>query len=117
MDGNYGGSLSIRLERCDAVVFLDLSRVVCLLGVVRRWLTYRSAERPDIPGGCPERLDLAFLRWVWNYPSEGRVRLLKGLELADPRVEIVCITRRRQARRLLDRVALGPADPPRADGR
>jgi adenylate kinase family enzyme len=116
IDGNYGGSLSIRLERCDAVVFFDLSRVVCVLGVVRRWVTYRFTERPDIPEGCAERLDLTFLRWVWNYRKESRVRLVNGLELADPRIEIVRITRRRQVRRLLDRLSRSAADPTHGAG-
>src|SRR5213596_1104817 len=40
MDGNYGGTLDLRLQRCDTVVFLDLPRLTCLGRVVRRWLTF-----------------------------------------------------------------------------
>ena len=30
IDGNYGGTLDLRLEACDTVIFLDVSRWVCL---------------------------------------------------------------------------------------
>src|SRR5207247_6652305 len=35
IDGNYGGTLDLRLAACDTVVFIDLPRVVCLLRVLR----------------------------------------------------------------------------------
>lgn len=30
--------------------------------------------------GCPERLDLTFLRWVWRYPIASRPRLEAALD-------------------------------------
>src|SRR5690349_9780425 len=68
MDGNYAGSLAIGVQRCDAIVFFDMPRLVCLHGVVRRWLVHQFKRRPDLPEGCPERLNAAFLRWIWDYP-------------------------------------------------
>ena len=56
MDGNYIGSLELRLERCDTVVFFDLPRLTCLGGIARRWLRHRVTSRPDLPEGCPERV-------------------------------------------------------------
>ena len=34
--GNYGGSLSIRVQRCDAIVFFDMPRLTCVDGVLQR---------------------------------------------------------------------------------
>ena len=48
----------------DTVIMLDLPRSHCLARVVRRWMQYRNQTRPDMGGGCPERLDWGFLRWV-----------------------------------------------------
>jgi adenylate kinase family enzyme len=101
MDGNFSGSLALRLPRCDAIVFLDLPRSVCLRSVLVRWLRYRYRARPDLPEGCPEKFDLEFLRWVWHFPERSRPRVLAAIEQASPRVQVLRLTRRAQARALL----------------
>jgi adenylate kinase family enzyme len=107
IDGNYGGSLSIRVQRCDAIVFFDMPRLTCVGGVLQRWLGHRFRPRPDLPEGCPEKIDMAFLRWIWDYPRNSRPRVAAALQLAEPGVEIVTITRRAQARTILDAVSPG----------
>jgi len=102
MDGNYGGSLRTRLERCNAVVFFDLPRLLCLRGVLQRRLASCFKGRPDLADGCPDRIDAAFLRWIWRYPEESRPRIVAALESASESVEIVTVTGRPHARRILD---------------
>jgi adenylate kinase family enzyme len=80
LDGNYSGTLAERIEACDTVVFLDLSRFVCLWRVLKRVATYRGRSRPDMPEGCPERLDIGFLLWIWSYPNRSRRKVLALLE-------------------------------------
>ena len=36
IDGNYTRTLPQRLKHCDTVIYLDFSRVACLLGVAKR---------------------------------------------------------------------------------
>lgn len=82
MDGNYSGTLDVRLEACDTVILLDLPRLVCLQRVVKRSLMYRGASRPDMGEGCHEQLNkdfLLFLLWVWNYPRRSRQKVLERL--------------------------------------
>jgi adenylate kinase family enzyme len=79
MDGNYGATLDRRLERADAVVFLDVGRVRCLARVILRVLRNHGRTGPGLPAGCPERLDPQFLAWVWNYPRRSRGRVLRLL--------------------------------------
>jgi adenylate kinase family enzyme len=79
MDGNYGGTLDVRLAACDTVVFLDLPRVVCLWRVIGRTLRHLGRTRPDMAPGCRERLDWDFVRWVWAYPSRRRPAVLQRL--------------------------------------
>jgi adenylate kinase family enzyme len=105
IDGNYGGSLTIRVERCDAIVFFDMPRLTCVGGVLQRWLMHRITPRPDLPDGCPEKIDLAFVRWIWDYPRSSRPRIAAALERAGPHVEVVTITRRAQAMTLLAAVS------------
>ncbi len=83
MDGNYSGTLDVRLEACDTVIFLDLPRTVCIRRIIKRALTYRGATRPDMGDGCREQLNkdfLVFLLWVWNYPRRSRPKVLARLE-------------------------------------
>ncbi len=80
MDGNYGGTLDIRLAACDAVVFLDIPRLVCLWRVVRRQLQHRGENRAELPAGCPERLSWDFVQWIWTYPARRRGSILRRLD-------------------------------------
>jgi adenylate kinase family enzyme len=97
MDGNYGGTLDIRLAAADTIVFLDLPRLVCLSRVVLRALRYAGRSRPDMAPGCEERLTWQFLRWIWEYPSSRRPGILQQLdEYARGR----CIVRLRSARQV-----------------
>ncbi len=79
MDGNYGGTLDIRLPACDTVVFLDTPRRVCITRVIARWLRYAGRSRPEMTPGCPERITWEFLLWIWSYPRRRRPQILRRL--------------------------------------
>lgn len=95
MDGNYGGTLDRRLAACDTVIFLDLPRVICLWRALWRSVRYRGRARPDMAPGCPERMTLEFVRWIWTYPHAHRPDILHRLEAltAAKRVVILESTR------------------------
>ena len=83
IDGNYGGTLPLRIEAADTAIFLDLRRRTCLRRVLWRSLRGLGRPREDIGPGCREKLpDLEFLRWIWSYPSRrpGVLALLDQLE-------------------------------------
>lgn len=90
MDGNYGGTLSLRLAACDTVVFLDMPRAVCLRRVLRRRWRSRNGNRPDMAPGCTERLTWDFLRWIWTYRRLRRPSILERLAaIKDDRTVVV----------------------------
>lgn len=91
MDGNYGGTLDVRLVACDTVIFLDLPRVVCLWRVVRRWARHRGDTRPDMAPGCNEQLSLEFLRWIWGYPTRQRPGILRRLSTLSAAQRVVVL--------------------------
>lgn len=99
MDGNFGGTLEMRVERADTVVLLDLPRLLCAWRVLSRWRRWRGRSRPDLAPGCPEGFDLPFLRWVWRYPKDSRPNVLAVLDRHRDgrRVEIL------RSRRAVDR--------------
>jgi len=86
MDGNYSGTLEMRLAACDAVIFLDLARVVCLWRLLKRAGLYRNQCRPDMAEGCPERLNLDFVKWVWGYRKRSRPKVVKLIEATSKKV-------------------------------
>ena len=104
MDGNFNRTMSERIARCDTIIYLDFSRVACLMGVAKRVLTTYGTVRPDMGAGCPERFDLEFLKWVWNFNKNKRQRyydLLNSLE--DKQVYI--LKSRREVNAFLSKVA------------
>ncbi|HET9852274.1 MAG TPA: hypothetical protein VFP56_07190 [Candidatus Limnocylindrales bacterium] len=110
IDGNYGGTMPIRFERADTVVFLDLPRVICLLSVIWRSFRHRRTPRPDMAEGNPEKLDPAFLQWIWSYPRTRRPEILRQLGALPSTTQVVRLTSRRAMRSFLDNVpALSPS--------
>lgn len=74
IEGNYGGTMELRLPRADTVVYLDYRVRLCLYRILRRIVQYRGKSRPDMAEGCPERLDFAFLWYVARWNSGPRPR-------------------------------------------
>ena len=80
LDGNYGGTMEVRLAAADTIIFLDLPPLLCLWRVLGRQLRYWGRTRPDMGSGCPEKLDFVFLRWIWNYRRDRRPSILEQME-------------------------------------
>ena len=80
MDGNYSGTLEMRLKECDTLIFLDMPRTLCLWRVFKRAVMYRNKSRPDMAEGCREGLNLDFILWIWNYPRRTRPKILRMFE-------------------------------------
>lgn len=105
MDGNYGATLDLRLERADTVVFLDMPRIVCVARVVRRRLLHLGRTRRDVAPGCPERLTWDFLSWIWSYPTRRRADILQRLEALPADRKVFILRSRRDVRRFLADIA------------
>jgi adenylate kinase family enzyme len=108
IDGNYGGSLPLRLSRCDAVVFFDFPRLQCLWGVVKRRFATGRRTRPDMGEGCPERLTLEFIFWIWNYPRGSRRRIINALHTLNQDVALVMVRNRRDVHDVLLACGIAP---------
>jgi adenylate kinase family enzyme len=108
LDGNYGRTMELRFARADTVVFVDYSRWLCCYRAVKRRVRYAGRSRPDMAEGCEEKIDLEFLKWIWDYPATRRPGILARLnELRDEGKRVVVLRNPRETRRFLRRVALG----------
>ena len=100
MDGNFNRTMPERIKRCDTIIYLDFSRVACLLGVVKRVITTYGKVRPDMGEGCPERVDLDFLKWVWNFNKNKRESYYKMLNEVE-NIETIVLKNRRAVKLFL----------------
>ena len=100
MDGNFDRTIPVRLQRCDTVIYLDFNRFACLMGVLKRVLTTYGKVRPDMGEGCPERIDLDFLKWVWNFNKNKRERNYSLLKEAEG-VQVIILKNRRMVKKFL----------------
>jgi adenylate kinase family enzyme len=103
MDGNYGGTLDIRLQACDTVVFLDLSRFVCLWRVLKRHYLHRGKNRPELPAGCPEQLSWQFVKWIWTYPRLRRPGIMRRLTALRDHKRVVIVHSQGEIEQFLNR--------------
>lgn len=94
IDGNYGSTIPMRLERCDTVIYLDFPRTVSTFGVLQRVIKNRGKSRPDMGGNCPERFDFKFLKFAWRFRRENRAKYLAMLDGVHHAQKIVLHSRR-----------------------
>ncbi|MEN1970500.1 DNA topology modulation protein [Lentibacillus sp. N15] len=104
IDGNYGGTMDIRLRAADTIIFLDVHRTICVYRAFKRMLQYRNKTRPDMGEGCAERLDFGFLKWIWNYPKAKRPEILKKLAPLSTEKQIIILRTPKQIRKFLEEV-------------
>lgn len=112
LDGNYSGTLDVRLARADTIVLLDMGRFRCLWRVVKR--TIRNWGRAVTAPGCPDRFELEFTRWVWAYPARSRPRILDAVDHCTREVDFVRLRTPQQVRQFLhDAARTRPTDADR----
>lgn len=101
IDGNYGSTMELRMDAADTIIFLDLSRWRCSYRAMKRMLRYHGKSRPDMREGCEERLDLTFLKWIWQYPKEKRPGILQKLAAYSGEKTIIHLKNPREVRNFL----------------
>jgi len=77
IDAMRFGTLDLRVERADTVVFLDLHPLRCLAGIARRRLRYRGGVHADV--GVADFVNWEFIRWVVAFRRRDRPRILDVL--------------------------------------
>lgn len=75
IDGNHTDTMELRFKATDIIIFLDISRFICLLGVLLR----NGKKRSDTPEYLEEKLDKEFLRLckgLWNFSKTRKLTIL-----------------------------------------
>lgn len=96
MDGNYSGTLDIRLPVCDTVIFLDMPPAVCVYRVLKRVASFYGKTRPDMAENCVEKFDWEFLKWIWDFENRSKPKMEKLLEQFKDEKTIVHLRSKRE---------------------
>lgn len=104
IDGNYGGTMEIRLNAADTIIFLDIPRTICVFRAFKRMLQYRNTTRPDMGEGCEERLSFEFIKWIWEYPNTKRPKILEILEQLSKDKEVIILKSPKDVQHFLEKV-------------
>ncbi|OWA37680.1 topology modulation protein [Saccharibacillus sp. O16] len=107
VDGNYTRTLDIRLEAADTIVFLDMPRMLCMYRILKRRLIYQGKSRPDLNEECEEKLDAAFVKWVWDYRKKVRPRVLEAIKRHEAGKRAVILTSRGDVEDFVQEVRAG----------
>jgi adenylate kinase family enzyme len=102
LEGNYAGTLPIRLAAADTVIFLDLPAVTCLAGILQRRGRYRGGQHAN--DGVYDRITWNFVRYIWGYRKTMRPKVRQLLADYGPNVRLITLTSRRQAARFIAHV-------------
>jgi adenylate kinase family enzyme len=103
IDGMKLGVLRERLAAADTVIYLDVSTLACLSGILRRRIRFRGRLRPEL--GVYDRITWQFVRWIGSFRRRQRPRILELLSGYDG--ELVTVIDRGDLKQLV--AALGPS--------
>jgi adenylate kinase family enzyme len=107
LDGNYGGTLDIRLKHSDTLIFLDINKYRCLLRVLWRSLKTYGKTRPDMAQGCKEQFDLHFAKWILDYPNSRKPKILEQLNTLSSEKKVIILSSPKQVRHFLENCRTG----------
>lgn len=104
IDGNYGGTLDIRLNAADTIIFLDIHRIICTYRALKRIRQYRNKTRADMAIGCDEKFDIDFFKWIWSYPNTGKPAVLNLLHGIYKEKQVIILRSPKEVRAFLERL-------------
>ena len=76
IDGNYAGTMQLRMEACDSIFFLDYQVEICLSGIEER----RGKPRSDMPWFETENTDEEFINFIKTYNENERPKVMDLLK-------------------------------------
>lgn len=102
VEGDHIRTQPRRFAAADTIIFLDFPQWICLWRTVKRFLQNRGCSRAGMAAGCPERLNLTLLRWVWRYPQDNRAQVRENITRWGGGCRVVTLRGSQEVRRFLD---------------
>lgn len=92
VDGNFMRMGDLHIARAQLIVWVDQPRGLCLRRALTRALREHGRKRADMAEGCEEKIDVAFLRYIWNWNRDTRPRVQAALAYHAPNTPVVRLT-------------------------
>ena len=108
IDGNYGGTMGIRISQADTIIYLIYSTLVCLIRVIIKILMKYGNVRSEMPPGCPERFDWKFLHYVATFQRRKGKKLLKILTGLPTSKQTIILHNKREVQTFLAKLPSPP---------
>ena len=104
MDGNYSGSLELRLPFCDTVIFLETPPATCVYRVLKRVARSYGKTRSDMAEDCAEQFDWEFIKWIWDFENRSKPKMERLLEQFKDEKTIVRLKSKREVKDFLAQI-------------
>ncbi len=106
IEGNFTSASALRFNRADTIIWIDLPIWLCLWRALARMLFSFGRRRADLSPGCPERFDLAFYAYIWNWNRVTAPKMARALAELAPTARLIRLASDRQKAAFL--ITLGP---------
>ncbi len=97
IDGNYLGTMELRLKECDTIIFLDYSLDVCLSGAYNRI----GKVREDLPW-IEDEFDEEFKKYIIDFPQEQLPRIYELINKYKMNKEVIILKNRQECSKYLE---------------
>ncbi|MEM7442884.1 MAG: DNA topology modulation protein FlaR [Pseudomonadota bacterium] len=103
-EGGHSRTYDERVARADMLVWLDIAVSLRIWRVIRRLFVHYGRTRPDLPEGCPERLNrgtFEFLSFIWRTRHSARAKIKAIADDPPPHLEVHHLRSLREVRQFL----------------
>jgi len=108
IEGIYFKLLNERVKASDAIILLDVPRSVCLWNVVKRSVLNSGKVIEGNPEGCTLKIFsfkfVEVLRWIWNFKSKHRPRIIETLNRFKDTKKIYIFTSQQEVNDFLNKI-------------
>lgn len=109
IDGNYAGSMDLRLAQADTILWLQVPRVVAIYRILKRSWRFKHDRntRPEMPAEFIEHFDQdyrEFLSYVWHFKRDKVPELRRQFAKLRPDQQLIVVRNAKDKQRILAQI-------------
>lgn len=104
-DGNYMGSLDLRIEASDTIIFLDFPTPTNLKQSFKKTLKEDNKDNTDPDLDHTGKINLKYINWLINFEKEDRQKILDKLNEIRLEKKVIIIDNKNKKELFLDSIA------------